>query len=165
MSPLLASLGLFAVAWLVHLAWWRTKPPRRQSAALVSLFLAVPVFAALGAALLGGIGLSAAEIPAVIALYAGAALSYLIIYTGVEQTSPSLMIVRTLACAQDRGCAIEELAQVMTDEILVGPRLHALALDGIVAPSDDGWVLTRRGYRAARIARLITRVFNVEDVA
>src|SRR5687768_7371144 len=134
MSALLASLGLFGIAWLIHVAWWRSAPPLRQSAALVWLFVAVPVAAA-AALVLGGPRLLPAEIPAALALYAGAAASYLIVYTGIEQSSPTLIIVRALARAQASGCSERELAEVVTDDVLLRPRMQALEMDGIVAPS------------------------------
>ena len=161
MNAFLASLGMFGAAWVIHAVWWRSRPPARQLRGLVSLFGLVLLFALPFL----HYGVSAAEIPGVLALYAGAAASYLILYTGIEQVSPTLVIVRELARAQGRGCSEEELAEVLTDDISMRPRVEALALDGILAPSGSGWALTQRGYRTARTARAIARVFRIKDVA
>ena len=93
------------------------------------------------------------------------AASYLIIYTGIEQISPTLVIVRELARTQGRGCSEQELADVLTDDISMRPRVEALTLDGILVPSGSGWALTPRGYRTARTARAIATLFRIREVA
>ena len=151
---------MFGAAWLVHAGWWRSRPPARQLRALAALFGLVPLVALPFL----HYGVSAAEIPAVLALYAGAAASYLILYTGIEQISPTLVIVRALARAQG-GCSEAELAEVLTDDLFVRPRMQALVLDGILAPTAGGWVLTPRGYRTARIAGMLARMFRLQEAA
>jgi len=157
-AALLISLALFGAAWLVHAVWWRSRPPARHLRALAWLFAVVPLV------VLPFLPVQAAEIPAVLALYAGIAASYLIVYTGIEQISPTLIVVRALAQARERGCSQEELARLMTDDLLVRPRMRALETDGILASSGGGWVLTPRGYRAARFARNVAKLFGIRDV-
>ena len=152
---------MLGAAWLVHAGWWRSRPPARQLRALallfgLVLFLALPLLYYC---------VSAAEIPAVLALYSGAAASYLIIYTGIEQISPTLVIVRALARAQASGCSEGELAEVLTDDLFVRPRMQALVEDRILAPSAGGWMLTPRGYRTARIAGMLARMFRLQEAA
>src|ERR1700694_3417770 len=97
MAALLLSIALFGIAWLAHLAWWRIRLPKRHSVALLALFAAVPLGAAiLAPALPAGLVPAPAEIPAMLGLYLGAAVCYLIVYMGVEQTSPTLVIIRAL---------------------------------------------------------------------
>jgi hypothetical protein len=157
-AALLIPLALFGVAWVVHAAWWRSRPPARHLHALAWLFAAVPLV------LLPFLPVAAAEIPAVLALYAGVAASYLILYTGVEQISPTLIVVRALAQARERGCSEEELARLMTDDLLLRPRMRALASDGLLVASGTGWSLTPRGYRAARFAGNVAKLFGIRDV-
>src|SRR5882672_3872600 len=134
MIALLASLALFGVAWLLHLAWWRVRLPRRHIAALLSLFAAVPAGAALaGLAFPAHFPLPPAYVPGALALYLGAAACYVIVYTGVEQTSPTLVIVRALESAPRDGCSDADLAGLITEDLFVRPRLEALALDGLLA--------------------------------
>jgi hypothetical protein len=161
-AALLISLALFGAAWLVHLVWWRVRLPRRQSMALLAVFAVVPLLAAAAG---GARFIAAAEVPAAAALYLGAVGCYLILYTGVEQTSPTLVIVRALQAARPRGCSAEELAQLVTDELFVRPRLEALVADGIAAATADGWVLTARGRRTARLAAALARVLRIEERA
>jgi hypothetical protein len=164
MKALIVSLALFGFAWLVHLVWWRIRLPTRQLPALAGVFGLV-AFAAGVAWLFVPASLAAADIPAVASLYAGAAACYLIVYTGVEQTSPTLEIVRTLARAGEAGCAESDLAGVITEDLFVRPRLDALALDGLVMRSDGGWSLTPRGYRTARATAKLASLFSIREAA
>jgi hypothetical protein len=43
--------------------------------------------------------------------------------------------------------------------------MQALVLDGILAPSRGGWMLTPRGYRTARIAGLLSKLFRIKEAA
>src|SRR5260221_9680864 len=166
MQALLTSLALFGIAWLAHAAWWRMRPPRRHSASLVALFGAIALAALLVAPALPVHWVpAAAEIPAVLALYFGAAASYLIVYTGIEQTSPTVVLIRALEAAGGRGCTGEELSRVLTDDLFVRPRLEALVLHGVVVAAPGGWSLTPRGRRAARAAALLAALFRIRENA
>ena len=164
MSALLAPLALFAAAMFVHAAWWRVRPPRRHLASLAVLFLAVPAVAALAWVALDARLLASAEIPAALALYAGAAACYLILYTGIEQRSPTLVIVNALERSAG-GSSREDLERLITDDLFVKPRLEAMALDGLIARSANGWVLSGRGLRAARAASMLASVFRIRENA
>jgi hypothetical protein len=166
MTALLGSLALFALAWLLHLAWWRWKPPQHGWLALLVVFAAAPLLAAgLWLLLWRSLPLVVWELPAVIVSYAGAAACYAIAYTGVEQTSPSLMIIRALAAARDRGCSTEELAVLFTEELLLRPRLELMRRDHLLVAADGGHALTPRGRRAARLALFLSRLFNIREGA
>jgi hypothetical protein len=166
MQALLTALGLFAFAWLAHVAWWRIAAPRRHSASLLALFVAIALAALLAAPALPGRWLpAAAELPAVLVLYLGAAASYLILYTAVEQTSPTVALIRVLAAARERGCTREELGRVLTDDLFVRPRLEALVADGVVAEGPGGWSLTPRGRRAACAAVMLAALFRIRENA
>jgi len=161
-AALIAALGLFAAAWLAHLAWWRLSLPRHHTLALAIVFSATPFVAAAAWLVMGRpVFVPMPAIPGVLALYAGATCCYLITYSGVEQTSPSLAIVRTLEIAGSNGCSRDELGRLVTEEVFVTPRLEALRNDGMLTASGAGYVLTTRGQRAARIALAFTRLFNI----
>ncbi len=148
----------------MHLAWWRSSPPRRHLVALAALFVAV-AFAAIALwAFVRLPSLAAQELPAVLALYLGAAACYLIVYTGVEQSSPTLIVVRALERSA-HGCSADELAALITDDLFVRPRLEALAADGVVMPVRGGWQLTARGRRAARTAAALAGIFRIREAA
>lgn len=166
MKPLLFSLVLFAITWLAHAAWWRIALPRRHIAALLALFAAVPLAGLLAAPLLPGTWIPVTgEVPALLALYFGAAGCYVIVYTAIEHSSPTLVIVRALDLAGPQGVGAEDLTGLITDDLFVRPRLEALVHDGIVVQGADGWRMTARGRRAARIAAAVVTLFRIRGVA
>lgn len=105
------------------------------------------------------------DLPGMALLYLGAVGCYLIAYTAIEETSPSLAIFGALQAAGSAGCSLEELSTVITDSNFVKPRLDALRRDGILVAAADGYVLSPRGKRAAQLAMLVSRVFNIENNA
>lgn len=162
MAALLSALGLFVLAWLLHLLWWRLRLPANHTGALLLLFAATPVLAAglwLGAGAPRLIGL--ADIPGIALLYMGAVGCYLIAYTAIEETSPSLAVFAALQAAGGAGCSREDLSTVVTDSNFIKPRLDALRRDGILQSAGDGCVLSPRGEKAARLAVAIARAFNI----
>lgn len=166
MAALLSSLGLFGFAWLLHLMWWRWRLPRNHTGALLVVFAAAPLIAALLWMASGGshwVGLR--DIPGMALLYLGAVGCYLIAYTAIEETSPSLAIFGTLRAAGDAGCTREELSGVITDGNFIKPRLDALRRDGILVAAADGHTLSPRGKKAAHLAMLVSRMFSIEKNA
>jgi hypothetical protein len=166
MRALIVSIGLFGLAWLAHLIWWRVNPPRHHTLSLLIVFIMLPIVGGFfWFALDAHFALSLSDIPAMLTLYSGAAACYMITYAGIEQTSPSLLIVRALDCAGSAGCARIELAALISEDVLVWPRIEALCLDGLLQPSDAGWVLTSQGRKLAHIGMSFARFFNIRESA
>ena len=166
MSALLISLGLFGFAWLVHLLWWRCRLPRNHTGALLVVFAVAPFAAILlwmayGSPYIVGFR----DLPGMTLLYLGAVGCYLIAYTAIEETSPSLAIFSALKASGNLGCTREELSAVITDNNFIKPRLDALRRDGILIATPDGCILSPRGKKAARLAMLVSRLFNIQKNA
>jgi hypothetical protein len=169
LSALLVTLALLGLAWTAHLAWWRVRLPQRHTRALLLVFAVVP--AAVACLWLAGaidLPLRLADVPGMALLYAAATGCYLITYAGVEETSPSLAVVRRLEVAGAAGCAREDLSAVITADNFVKPRLEALRRDGLVIAAGsgpEGFVLSARGRSAARAANLLARAFRIRENA
>lgn len=166
MSALLSSFALFAFAWLLHLAWWRIRLPGHQMGALLVVFALAPLLAGILWLVAGQPALfMAQDLPGIALFYSGGLGCYLITYTGIEETSPSLAAMQALLDAGTAGCSPDELSAVVTDENFVMPRLEALRRDGMLKASQGGSVLTSRGKRAAQLSLLLSRVFNIRSHA
>jgi len=162
---LCASICLLA-AWVVHLIGWRLRRPRHHTAALLLIFLVVPA-AAIGLVLAAGwsLRIPPTDLPGMALFYLGAVGCYLIVYAGVEETSPSLVVIRALERAGSAGCRREELAALVDDDSFVRPRIAALQRDGLVALEAAGGRLTPAGRRAARAAVALAAILNIHDRA
>ncbi len=164
MAAFLFALILFALALAVHVLWWRWRLPRHHTAALLLVFALPPVIAGAGWLFAAPpFGLTAADLPGLGLFYLGAAGCYLITYAGVEETSPSLVIIRALERAGPQGSRHEELAAHVTEERFVLPRIVALKRDGLVAQDAAGGTLTPAGRRVARLATVLARIFNIHE--
>lgn len=164
MAAFLYALTLLVCALAVHVLWWRWRLPRHHTAALLLVFALPPVVA--GAAWLFSappFGLTPADLPGLGLFYLGAAGCYLITYAGVEETSPSLVIIRVLERAGPPGCSREDLATEVTEARFVLPRIAALKRDRLVTPEAAGGTLTPAGRRVARLATVLARIFNVDE--
>jgi hypothetical protein len=169
MSALLTAVGFILFAFAVQVVVWRVGPPRNHLRALLAIFV---LSAAAGIILLVVTGvffhrplLPLSQVPGVALCDLGAIACYLVIYTGVEDASPSLILLRTLEAAGDRGCRREELAALFTEDRLVRPRLDGLKRDSFVVASGAGYALTPRGLRMARTAALLARIFRIHESA
>ena len=98
-----------------------------------------------------------------ILFYAGATICYLITYAGIEETSPSLALMRALEKAGKNGCRLEDLEQVVTDARFMKPRIEALVQGQLIVASDGGYILTKKGVRIAHLSLLISWAFNVKE--
>jgi hypothetical protein len=138
---------MFTIAWVVHLAVWRVRVPRPATSFLLWIFIgALPVGIAVGWL---GVGLGAWQIVQASLFHAAASFAYIIIYAGIEEPSPTLVIVRAVHRAGTDGCRIEDLTALLTDAAVVDGRLDALHASGLVEPVADAWRLTPRGIRLA----------------
>jgi hypothetical protein len=169
MVAFLTALGLLLASFAVHVLVWRVRLPRNQSGVLLLIFILVPVF--LGT-LMGTAGrhhwgpeILGWDWAGILVFQGGATLSYLVVYTGIEEESPSLVIFRALHQNPEQGCARSELALLITEERFMRSRLQSLRSGGFVEPAPGGYRLTRRGRRTARAATILASIFNIRDSA
>jgi len=126
-------VGLFVLAFLIHLAWWRIRLPRRQRP---TLFRGLILFLPLGLGGLTAVGLWPARwllspAAAVVALiYLSLTITYVISYTALEGDSPTLSLMRWIG-AHPGGVSQGELDAFMASRPFVQTRLKALEEDGL----------------------------------
>jgi hypothetical protein len=159
MVALLTTLALLATSWVVHFVWWRIRRPQQQTLGILVVFALTPVVAAILGH--GAFGPPPGDFPGMILLYLGATGCYVITYAGVEEYSPSLVMVRTIEAGGAHGCSRQDLERVITDDAFIAPRLHALRRDGMVAAAGTGFALTPRGRRVARTSERLARLFGL----
>jgi hypothetical protein len=131
-------VGLFALAFVIHLAWWRIRVPCRQLPTLFKWFL---LFFPLSLAVLHLLGLCSAErvlspaVALVALVYFSLTVTYVITYSALEADSPTLSLIRWIAQRPD-GATEKELESFMTKRPFIHARLKALDVDRITTQRD-----------------------------
>lgn len=129
---------MFALAFVVHLVWWRIRLPHRQLPTLFKWFL---LFFPLGLGALNILGFWPAErfaspATAVVALlYFSLTVTYAITYSALEADSPTLTLIRWIAQRPD-GATEAELASFMATRPFIQARLKALEVDKMTIQRD-----------------------------
>ena len=90
------------------------------------------------------------------------ALAYIISYSGVEADSPSLVMTLTIANAGPEGLDKKEFDKIMTNDILVKPRIRDLLLDKMAYKEGDKYKITPKGILFARIFIIYRKLLNAQ---
>lgn len=143
MMLLIPSFVTFAVAWSLHLAWWRVRMPGRPYRALIGLFL----MTGLASALLAwrcGLRLGPHDAIYGVLLYGLASLGYLITYSAIEGDSPTLSLVLFLHQAGPAGVSTAAMDEFFRQRPFAEARIQALVDDGVLDEEGDGLRLRSR---------------------
>lgn len=149
MRVLSVAIVLLSSAFLVHWLVWRIAMPRRQTAALLVIFLAVliagiPILSwgnpALGLALH-----SPWECLHVAILHIAVTLAYVVVYSALEERSPSMTILSFVNEAKSAGRSREEIIHVLQGASPVEIRLDAAVRDRMLAETEGRCALTPKG--------------------
>lgn len=147
MNSVLSIIGASALTCTVALAlqWslWKIRTPKRQSRALVLIFLACSAAGAWGAA--RGLDWGAGEVLYFAALQAILTADYLITFSAIEVDSPSLVMAEMLAKSGTAGIARPTWYATLNDQVLVFPRIEDLIRDQHVVREGGSLVLTKKG--------------------
>jgi hypothetical protein len=144
----LLATAVFASAFLVHLVWWRTSLPRRQTATLLVVFLTM-LFAWLAVShFLPGRWFTAADrwqAIHVAVFHTACTLAYVVAYSALEHRSPSMTLLIAVDNAGDAGCLPDELRDLLNEFNPVNVRLDAMVQDCMIIRDGDGYRLTAKG--------------------
>lgn len=157
MTTLLLSLSLFGSALLAHLLLWRIWSPRPATGVLLGLFAVVGIAGLVAAIWPLGLVSGLWQLVQAGLFHGASSLAYTVVYTGIEETSPSLAVVRAVHRAGARGCTLEHLKRVVHQGNFLNRRLELLRTGGLVVDVVGHWRLTDKG---ARVARLVAWTSN-----
>jgi hypothetical protein len=144
----LLAAGVFATAFVMHLAWWRIRLPRRQTAVLLAVFFGVLCTWLAVSHFMPGRWFTAADrwqAIHVAVFHTACTLAYVVAYSAQEHRSPSMTLLVAVADAGDAGCTREDLRGLLAGASPVEVRLDAMVHDGMVARDDDGYRLAAKG--------------------
>lgn len=159
--PIVISVAVGVVAFLTaHVIVWRAFPSDAPRIGLL---------AALSA---GGIALSAAvqvlqrdlaliELYAVFSVDVLLAVLYLFIYAGISR-SVSVTLIARLHAHRDAGLDFRTLLEEYAASSRFEDRLRLMATSGLLRLEGESALLTRRGTRLARCAKVLARALGTE---
>jgi hypothetical protein len=161
-AVLAAGILLLAVSFLVQLVVWRVALPRRQTHALLVLFGSAPVLV-VGIAWATGHapGFSAAQAFRVVLFYVSYALAYMVIYSAIENESPTLAIISHVAKAGAEGCDDADLSDRFGRGAAMTGRFALMESSGWVRSDGDRVRLSGEGRKYARFFDAAARIFGI----
>ncbi|MDD5436723.1 MAG: hypothetical protein PHX20_04175 [Candidatus Omnitrophica bacterium] len=158
MSILFYTLSLAGLVFLTHLAIWRIRPPKKQTAALLKIFLFTLVAGTSLLFIFPGIvrwdilpGRNPFEIVQFFLLFLSIAAAYIVSYPAIEVDSPTLLIINAVFEAGPQGLEKGRLEGMMSDEVLVIPRIKDMLSDNMVYLDGERYRLMPKGLAMARI--------------
>lgn len=132
------AIGLLILAFICHLILWRIRRPARFTLAFFIIFL-IFYFGIFFITFLPG------DIFRFTLLYWSSALVYIILYSAIDQQSPTLAIVDFIKTHGDFGCDESAIIQYLAPEDEIKKRLMAMTQSGWVSQEGQYWVLTQQG--------------------
>lgn len=166
MSVLCWGGTLFLVALLLQLIVWRISLPRRQTKMLLSIFfstLAIGLFVAHALSSPGNV-LAINSFSGYIHIsifFVSLTLAYMITYSAIEADSPSLSMVNSIAKAGPGGLDEQLFIQMMSDDLLVNPRIEDLLRDKMAYQAGNKLRLTTKGLLFARLFILQRKLLDL----
>ena len=165
MTVLLAGIGLLFLSFCAQLVLWRIFIPSRQIRALLVIFVLVPLIA-VGLLQITGMGdvlatLSAAEIVRLAIFYLSCALTYIVLYSAIEEQSPTLAIISYVAGRSQ--CAGTDLVERFGKGHELSQRIELLARSEFVRQEGDRYRLAPAGHRFAKLFDAANRLFGLES--
>jgi hypothetical protein len=159
------SVALFLLAFAVHWLTWRVRIPQRQTRALLLIFLGT---LPLGLLVLVFLPKLYAPVPAGLAplvqvalFHVSAAFVYIVLYSLLEEQSPTLSLVKLVADAPASGRTRAELFAHLEAIQYLQSRLEALLRDGLLREENGVYHLTSKGRSWARSFRWWRRVLHI----
>ena len=164
MNVLLTGIALLLISFCSQLLLWRLWIPARQIRALLVIFLLVPLLAVAGA-LIAGVpaclaALTAPEITRLVIFSVSCYLVYFVLYSAVEEKSPTLSIVSYVA--RKGECSEADLFGQFGKGSELSQRIELLTLSKLVECDDAGYRLTPGGWRFATLFDAANRLFGLE---
>lgn len=155
MRPTCLAFALLAIAFLIHLTWWRIHIPRRHTRTLMVVFFGT---------LLAGLA-CVSQVPGLAAwrphdwleaihvceFFVAMTLAYVVAYSAIEERSPSMSLLTYVSAAGDRGRSEAEMRSLLASVMPVERRLKAMVRDGMLRLDAGTYRISGKGRGWARL--------------
>jgi len=167
MKVTLIAFSLTLFAFLTHWVLWRIHIPRRQTAALLTIFSLVLLggwaACSLTSVKAAGWGLDGPwQYLHVGIFHTAMMLGYVVAYSAIEEKSPSMTILSWVAKAGNKGRSREEVEMLLLRNSPIENRLQAMVRDRMVDLRQGHYVLTAKGRKWATVFHWWAGLTNAE---
>lgn len=152
------TLLTFAIALMIHVAYWKIRIPHKQTFSLLKIFLSVWLISSIS---LWSEGKTPVFLLHYFIAYWSFMAAYIVTYSALEVDSPSLVIVRKIDEAGEKGFAADEFDSFANDDLLIRPRLRDLLRDNLAKVDGDRYVITPHGEKLVRIFIVFRRTLGL----
>jgi len=143
---------LFIISFVIHVAAWNVRCPRREATALFCVFLLVGLVGFVGSYfIIGGNVLRPFQFALAIVLYSSFCLFYFLLFSAVESDSPTLTLISIIRKSGSRGISREQLMKQSSTRSFVHNRLQQMIRDGFLRQVNDRLYPGPRGRVLARL--------------
>lgn len=153
---LFTAVALLFFAFMTHIVWWRVKRPAHTTSALLLLFIGFFIIA------ISALSLSFIEVMRLGLLYISCALSYIILYSAIEQQSPTLAMIHYIDLHGEKGCDDESLAHSLCTKSEIMKRLTLMEQSDWLLQKNMRWYLTKKGRRLAYLFDYAAKLFGLK---
>lgn len=154
MAVFVAGVGLFAIAFMFHVAAWNFRVPRRQAVTLLLIFLTAGAVGALGLWIFNGswgFTLTPLRLVLAVLLYFSNCAFYFLLFSAIEVDSPTMTLIGLIRRGGSQGISHEQLAQKIASRSFVRPRLEQMIHDGMLVQIQDRLYPGARGRMLAAL--------------
>jgi len=95
--------------------------------------------------------------------YVSVVLVYIVTYPAIEVDSPSLVIIMSVAHARADGLAKDKLYTLLTNDVLVKPRVDDLIFEDMLTLDGDRLRITKKGSMFIRIFVMYRKIMNLNQ--
>jgi hypothetical protein len=154
---LLFAITLLLLAFVIHVFWWHIRMPRSATLALLFLFTTVI------ALFITFSSLTTHQLVELMLLYSSCALVYVILYSAIEQQSPTLAIVEFIHRFGEEGCDESALYQHVCPDEEMTKRLQVMQQSGWVKTHDGHSYLSQKGVYLATLFYYSSAIFGLRS--
>ncbi|NBT35863.1 MAG: hypothetical protein EBT03_10075 [Betaproteobacteria bacterium] len=168
MKVSLIAFALTLSAFLCHWILWRIHVPKRQTAALLTIFSLVLLCGwaacSLDSVKDAGWGLDGPwQYLHVGIFHTAMMLGYVVAYSAIEEKSPSMTILSWVAKAGPDGRTRDQVEMLVLGKSPIENRLQAMLRDRMVELREGHYVLTAKGQNWAAVFRWWASLINAES--
>lgn len=162
-------LILIFLSLLINIIFWRIRLPNKQTISIFIIFIAVFLFFCLIHFLnflpknytLKYFG----EWIQIILFYFTFLFTYLIVYTSIENNSPSMKIIMQIYNSGKKGLNNSELNKVISNEEFIKTRIDSLLRSDLLLYRDNIFLISPKGKSTIKIMLLIHKLIDQKKIS